>query len=1237
MATESDDSPTGEDPRPSERPTAPGVGGAASIDPEAPTGAGPGVSLPPEAATGPGGGSEAPLARTAGPLTVGHDFGSRYHIIKLLGRGGMGAVYQAWDKVLEVAVAVKVIRPPETEDPETTRALEKRFKRELLLARQVTHKHVVRIHDLGEIDGTTYITMPYIQGSDLSSILKREGRLPVDRAVAIAKQIAAGLVAAHDAGIVHRDLKPANIMVDHEGDALITDFGIARSTDANTGSMTAGGAIVGTIEYMAPEQARGGPIDRRADVYAFGLILYDMLLGRRHSGHTTAVAELMSRMQQAPASARSIDPSIPEAVDALTARCLQPDQAARYQTMTQVVADLDQLNTDGHRTPASTAATWTAPSHPARTGAWGLGTSTSSTAKWLIAVGLVVAVGGGAWLFRDRLFGGASTASPGSVAPAISLAIMPFRNASSDPTLDSLGSSLSQVLGTELGQSARVRTVAADRLHQVLRDLQIAPNATLAPTELARVAEFTNARRVLWGQYTRFGEAIRIDATLQDLDRGSAVALNAMAPNESGLLTAISTLAEAVRQDLARGAPDILQELKSTAWKPSTSSFEALRFYNEGRQLADQGTHQAALKSFTAATKQDANFALAYSALARTYSTLGYDAEATQNSRRAMTLGEALPAQEKYLIAANHYRITNEVAKAIDAYETLAKASPNNVTLQFDLGTLYEQSGTLDKAREHFANVVALDPKFVEGLLARGRVEIRSGNPQASLEHLNSALTLAIQLNQDEARGNVLQAIGIAYKLLDRPDEALRHYQQSLEIKRRLGNKRGMASSLGEIGTVQHQMGKAREAEQSYREALTLRREIGDRSGTSITLISLADLYTGTLGRPDDALPLLREALQIRRDARNPAGEALVLNNIGNVYLMKGEFSEAQTYFERTLELREKAKDSPSLIADTLHNLAETFTRMGQYEPALGRYLRALELRRAAGDKRAAALESYGVGTIFDYQGRFGAAIKSKEAALQALRDLKARDVWYAEILGGYGHSLSLAGRTGDAVKSLEEALTLAKELQNPTLVAHALRFQADRLFYAGDSKAAAALAEQAIQAASKTSDRTLTLLAQASASMAAASQPTRSLAARFASLALDAEKAGLTSLAVDCAASRAEVLLAVGDRAAARQEAERVLARAETLGLRVPQARAHYVRAETMRLANDADARREYGLALRVLNDLRNDDGNRDLIKRADLAALYAGVEQRSRQPDPIPPASASPAPALPWPSARR
>src|SRR5215204_5129564 len=214
------------------------------------------------------------------PLEPWQPFGSRYHIIRLLGAGGMGAVYQAWDAELGVAVAIKVIRPEAMADQTIAADIERRFKRELLLARQVTHKNVVRIHDIGQIDGIKYITMSYVDGVDLSTAAQAEGRLPIAKVLQTARSVAAGLAAAHGAGVVHRDLKPANIMLQADGTALIMDFGIARSTGdkaasaqpktapklslplaASRADATMAGVIVGTVEYMAPEQARGEAVD----------------------------------------------------------------------------------------------------------------------------------------------------------------------------------------------------------------------------------------------------------------------------------------------------------------------------------------------------------------------------------------------------------------------------------------------------------------------------------------------------------------------------------------------------------------------------------------------------------------------------------------------------------------------------------------------------------------------------------------------------------------------------------------------------------------------------------------------------------------------------------------------------------------------------------------------------------------------------------------------------------------
>ena len=986
-------------------------------------------------------------------------------------------------------------------------------------------------------------------------------------------------------------------MIDAEDHALIMDFGIARSTSYATGfAVTVAGAVIGTVAYMAPEQARGIEVDQRADIYAFGLIVRDMLLGHRHAGATTAFAELMARMQDAPPPMRTIDADIPEALDAVVMRCLQPDPDARYQTSADLLRDLDRV-AKGDRVEAPPAV------KPSR----GKLAARKPLVPALVALAVIVLAGAAAFGVKRWYDASRVAAAAGSSAPTVSLAVLPFRNASGDPMLDSLGPSLSEVLATDLGEASHIRTIPSVRLREVLRDLRIEASTNLSPSDLARIADFASAQTILWGQYVKFGDEIRIDATLQNLAQQKTTSLKATAANQSGLLASVGQLAGSVQQALAAGSSDVLKELKASAWRPSTQSFEALRLYNDGVNLSRDGNHQEALKRFQAAIGEDGNFALAYSALAETYSALGYDAQAEQQSRRAIGLSESLPPQEKYVIAAAHYRLTNDNAKGIETYEKLLKVSPNNAQLHFDVGSLYERTGDLAKAQDHFAKAVSLDPKYVVGLLAVGRVSIKRGDPKAALQPLNNALSLAIQLRNDEARANILQAIGVAYKRMGQPADALKQYQESLAIKRQMGQKRGMAVSLGEIAQIQELIGNPKEAEKSYNEALALQREVGDKAGMALTLTNLGALLHEGLGRPNDALPLLKEALSLRREQGDRGGEALALNAIGNAYLAKGEFSEAQTYFERALEIREQAK-VPSEMADTLHNLGETLAKMGKYDQALTRYLRALDLRRSDGDTRSAAIESYSIGTIFDYQGRYGAAVKSKSEALQAFRGLKQRDFWFGEILSGTGYSLALSGRFDEASKMLDEALAVARELKNPILTAQVTRFQAENALYRGDAKGAARIAGEAAQAAERSSDRSMDLWARfVAADVSAAAQPSRAAAAALAQVGRRAEIAGLSYLAVRCALERADTLLRAGDRQLARQQIEETLAKAETMGLRELQARSEYVLAATMRLSGDRQARRHYATALQILDEMAREDGSQKLLERADLKAIHA------------------------------
>jgi serine/threonine protein kinase/tetratricopeptide (TPR) repeat protein len=1140
-------------------------------------------------------------AAGGGPLGVGQMFGPRYHVIKLLGTGGMGAVYQAWDQELGVAVALKVIRPDAIEDPEATAELQRRFKRELLLARQVTHKNVVRIHDLGEIEGIKYITMSYIPGADLATILRREGRLSVPRTLRIARQVASGLAAAHEAGVVHRDLKPPNIMIDPDGNAVIMDFGIARSVGG--GGSTVAGTVVGTLAYMAPEQAKGEEADQRADIYAFGLILYDMLVGRRQpAGKTSALAELMTRMQQAPPPIRSADPGIPEPVEQIVSRCLEPDRANRYQTMAELIADLDLLDPEGHLLRPLTAEEVKRVTRAYQRQGRAL---PAVSLKW-IAIALAVAiVAGVGFAFRGKLIRRPPTQAV-SAGQTISLAILPFRNASGDSSIDWLGSSLSEMLRTDVGRSASLQTVPSDRLHQILGDLRISADSTFDPATLRRLAKFSNADIVLWGQYLKFGNEIRIDATLEDVKRQRSIPLKAQAPSQSGLLAAVDQLAQSIRESLSLSG-DALAELKATAFKPSTQSLEALRSYNEGLQLSRQGKHSEAVKKFKASAQADPEFALAYAKLGQSYANLGYDTEAEQSSRRAVELSERLPAQEKYLITASHARIVNDTDKAIEAYENLAKVAPDDSEVNYELAALYEAQGKFDQARSHYKKVLQRDPKYVAALLASGRVEIKAGNPQGSLDSLNQALSLAIQLEHDEEKADVLHAIGVAYRQLDKPNDALRSYQESLEIKRRIGQKRGIAVTLGEMAQVQDRLGNRDAALASFKEALQIQREIGDKRGTGLTLNNLGSFYEDR-GNYDQALQNYKESLQIQREVGNQYGEALCLNNIGNIYLFKTQYDDAQTYFERALQIREKTQN-PGDIADTLHNLAETATNKGQYDQALKHYLRALALRRDASDKRGAAIESYSMGTLFEYQGQYGAAVNAKQEALKAFQELKDRGFWMGEILSGTGHALAMLGRSDEAQKQLAEALKLSVKLENKALTAQILNFEGDRLFYRGDAKAAQPLYEQALQAASKTGDRRLELISRVNLAKSAIAQGRPQPAIEgLRKLSDESDSLGLKYLSVESAVYLGQALVETKRYAQAQQELERALAKSERLGLRALLARSHYLLASALRsTGNAADASRHLGEARRLLEEIRKEAKTDDVVKRFDLKPILA------------------------------
>ena len=1127
-------------------------------------------------------------------LATGTILAGRYEILETLGQGGMGAVYKAKDLELDRMVALKVIRPELAKNS----AIIDRFKQELLLSQRVTHRNVIRIYDLGEGDGVKFITMEFIEGQDLRSLIHERKKVAPEEAVEVMEQVCLALDAAHSVDVIHRDLKPQNIMRDKTGRILVMDFGLARTVEGE--GMTQTGALVGTMEYMSPEQALAKELDQRSDIFSAGLIFYELLSGQMPYRADSALASLIRRTQERARPISEHDSTIPQSLSNIVSKCLEREPAARYQTSKELLADLEAWQ--GKRAAGAIAFQSVKP--------WG------QTVPWqwitAVVVAIVLTIAGYHW--RDKLWN-PEKPKIANVNPDVALAILPFRNASQEPALEWLGPSLADMLSTDVGQSARMRTVSPNRLHQIFTDLRISPSTVLDPATIRRVADLSNADRLVWGQYAKFGDQIRIDATLQDVKNGRTVPLKIDVPNEKEIPGAIDRLAESIRQKLAL-PDDVLKELKARSFQPTSPSVAALRAYNLGIGFQRDGKNLEAQKQFEAATKEDPSFALAFSKLAQTYSSLGYDGEAEQSAQKAVTLSRDLPEAAKYLITAMRSQVTKNYPEAIKAYENLAQASPDNSDVQSALASLYKDSGNLAKAREYYQKLLSTNPKDVAATLELGRVAIKSGDPQGSLEPLNRAYTLATQVDNQEQKAASLHFMAVAYGMLSKPDEDLRNEEQALAIWRRIGQKRGLALSLNEIASAQALLGKPKDALASYQEALRLRREIGDRRGLGDTFIDLGNFYDAG-GSHDQALKMYKEALQLERDLGNESLQAICLNNIGSVYLEKGQYEDALTYFQQALQLRSESK-VPQDIVEAVHNLGYTSADMGQYDQAISYYMRALELRRSMDDPRGAAIESYSLGGLFGYQGRFGAAITSKQDALKTFRDIKDKTFWMAKMLCGFAQSLILAGRGDEAKSYVDEALSLSRELKSDGMVAETLGVRGDMFFYAGNFKAAHSSYEQALQAATHSKEPDTILIAKANlAKVQMQENRTREAISSFRSLIQQANDLGLKYISVESSIFMAEAMMQSRDYTHARQELERALLLSDKLGMQPLSARAHYLLATIARDSGaSSEAQDNYREALRLLDAMKKDPGAEKLLQRVDFKALYDASTRGSQAP---------------------
>ena len=620
-------------------------------------------------------------------LVPGQTFGQRYQIISLLGVGGMGAVYHVWDSELALSLALKVIKPDS--DPLATQELERRFKRELVLARQVTHTNVIRIHDLGEIDGIKYITMPFVHGTDLARLLATEGKLPIARALPIARQMVSGLHAAHEVGIVHRDLKPANILIDDSEKAVITDFGIARSTSAGTFA-TAAGAIIGTLAYMAPEQATGKPVDQRADIYAFGLILSEMLIGKRgSSGGDTALALLIERSSHAPARLRTVDPTIPEPLDQLVAKCLEPDPAARYQTTKELEEALERLDGEGHERQASAAA------------------PPKANARWLpvaVAIVLGLAIGLGVWVFL-RPSTSAPTSATAPKAP-VSVLIADFDNQAKDPVFSG---SLEQALSIAIEGASFISSFSRTAAQQVVAQ-QLKLSSPLDEGTARLVAQSQGIDYVLTGAIAQRGSGYSLMIRAVDTASGSERAKAEQAVADKGdVLKGVQSVASKLRNALGDTTPESAQRQKEET--VTAASLDALKSYSIAQDLSSSGRQEDSIEHYRKAIQLDKEFGRAYSGLATVLFNTGRQTEAEELWKQSLSLMDRMTERERHRTLGLWFAGPGaSYEQAIENFEKLVAKYPADRAGENNLGFSYFQMLNFQKAMDHARKATALYP-----------------------------------------------------------------------------------------------------------------------------------------------------------------------------------------------------------------------------------------------------------------------------------------------------------------------------------------------------------------------------------------------------------------------------------------------------------------------------------------------------------------------------------------------
>jgi eukaryotic-like serine/threonine-protein kinase len=695
-------------------------------------------------------------------LATGTTFAGRYQVIEELGKGGMGRVYKVLDEKIKEKVALKLLKPEISADEQSI----ERFSNELRLARKISHRHVCRMFDLGEDGGTHFITMEYVPGEDLKSILRMMGQMSPGKAVLVARQVCEGLAEAHRLGVVHRDLKPQNIMIDREGNVRIMDFGIARSLKVK--GLTGAGVVVGTPEYMSPEQIEGQEVDSRSDIYSLGIILYEMMTGHVPFEGETFLSIAVKQKTQRPRPPRELNPQIPEDFVNVILRCLEKDKAARYQKVEDVLGELDKIEkgipTTEKVLPAvkpSTSREITVKFTPRKLVVPG------AAAMALIALAIL-----GIRLLGRKNLGPALSGKP-------SLGVMYFENMTGDAGLDHWRKALPMLLTTALSQSKYVNVLSSDELYDVLDKLGQLNVSSYSSKVLKEIASRGRVNHILLGQLTKAGDQYRLAYRLEKFGAGELVGSDWVAGHGvESFYPMIDALTKKVKEDLKLTKAEIAGDVDVELGKITTASPEAFLLYAEGRECHNRNDIARSIELMEKALAIDPGFAMAYRSMAMSYTNSYLFAQADQCLQKALALGDRISERERLLVEAEYCGRTEQtVGRAIDAYNKFLDIYPDDSFANTKLAYIYNEFEMWDKAIERCRVPIANKDRsyypydyqassyMALGQLDKAREVIEAGlrdfgeNPTF---HEDLANIYIYQGKYDEALGEIEKAVALS-------------------------------------------------------------------------------------------------------------------------------------------------------------------------------------------------------------------------------------------------------------------------------------------------------------------------------------------------------------------------------------------------------------------------------------------------------------------------------------------